>query len=128
MLTADGFTFLVEQELPKARGQKRVDYSHARCIMWSENQCLLCTLVARWPDSEAIVLINQNSEFSDVRLARYHLVDAHKIIVEIDELLPREEPGGSVLWVTFWHLGNENVNNKNALMGTSFIGGVGEST
>jgi hypothetical protein len=73
-------------------------------------------------------LINQNSEFSSVRVARYDLVDAHKIIVDIDERLPREEPGGIVLPVTFWHLGSENVNNRNALMGTSLIGGVGEST
>ena len=108
ILTANGFSVLAEQELADVRERLRPESVPGRCILWSEHACSR-SLVARWEDADAMVLISQGSETSDVCVASNDLAQARRIIAEVDKLLPREAPGGDiVLPITFWHQGNES--------------------
>lgn len=107
ILATNGFSVLAEQELVDAREEMRPESVQGQCILWTEHEYSR-SLVARWPDGDATILISQSPGFSNVWVASNDLAAAREIIAKIDRSLPRKAPNGdTVLPVTFWHLGNE---------------------
>jgi hypothetical protein len=107
IVTANGFSVLVEQELPETRERLRPDSLTGPPILWSEHPHSR-SLVIRWQEIEAIVLISQGPETAEVCVAGNDIDVARKIIAEIDKLLARRPISGDLaLPITFWHLGNE---------------------
>jgi hypothetical protein len=108
ILSANGFSVLAEQDLPDTRERLRPESMPGRCILWSEHASSR-SMVARWKDGDAMVLISQSSETANVCVASNDVAQAREIIAEVDKLLPREAPSGdTVLQITFWHMGNES--------------------
>ncbi|HYL60893.1 MAG TPA: AAA family ATPase [Candidatus Acidoferrales bacterium] len=107
ILATNGFSVLAEQELADAREDMSPESVPGRRILWTEHEYSR-SLVARWTDGDAYVLINQSPGFSNIWVASNELAAARKIIDQIDRSLPRKAPDcDTVLPVTFWHLGNE---------------------
>jgi hypothetical protein len=107
IIATNGFSVLAEQELVDEREEMRPESVPGQCILWTEHEYSR-SLVARWPDSDATIVIGQSAGFANVWVASNDLAAARRIIAKIDESLPRKAPeGNTVLPVTFWHLGNE---------------------
>jgi hypothetical protein len=69
ILSSNGFSVLAERELAETREQMRPESVPGHSILWSEKQ-FSRSLVARWPDGDAMVLISQSTEFSNVGVAK----------------------------------------------------------
>lgn len=107
IVVANGFSVLIEHELPDARRHLSADSLSVPPVVWSEHDYMR-SLLARWDEAGSIVLISQVLETVEVSVASNDLEAAREIIEAIDKLLPREPiRDDTVLPIRFWHLGNE---------------------
>jgi len=100
---ANGMSVLMAYDLPGTREKLRPDLIPGRPLLWVE-YFRWQHLVARWRDTDAIVLIRQHERSGGVMVAADDLGLARKIIAEVLALFPPAPISEkAVLPITFWH-------------------------
>jgi hypothetical protein len=107
IVSAHGFGILLHRNLTGVREELRPGSLTGQRILWSETaECRF--LIVRRPDTDAIVMVEENHGDATVSVASNDLETARNIISEMAKALPAAAISSErVLPLTFWYCGND---------------------